>query len=96
MSRKYGYSDASHQKLGEMRCSVCHEIVRSGLYRHYETPRSYVVTHRECCESDQYWAVLDAQDEQRKTHRAAMLSECIAFAEKWKIDDLDELICSLQ
>lgn len=96
MSRRYGYADAKHQKLGEMRCSVCHVIVRSGLYRHYETPRSYVVTHRSCCESDQHWAILDAQDMQQKKHRADLLSECIAFAKKWQIDDLDDLIDSLR
>lgn len=99
MGRPYDFEYRESGSVGTMICGACNKAITSGQYRCYKRSKSYdwyyVTHHRECCADDPAWAKLDQQKKDHINHNIALLDACKKFRDKWKIDDLDQLIDDL-
>lgn len=90
-NKTYAYANANNTKLGPMICACCGKPIEAGQFRYRETPRSYVLHHRDCSVDDPQWAKLDKEVEARRTKAAAISKDLDAFMTKHGID-ADDLL----
>lgn len=99
MGRPYGHEYRSDGSVGTMICAGCGKPITGGEYRSYMRSKShdwrYIIHHRECCSDDPVWAKRDAKKVSEAQDRRDLLAAAIAFRDRWKIGDLDELIDEL-
>ncbi len=97
MSKKvFRYADSRMCRTGLMICGACGKSIDSGMYRYRDAGEKYVNHHRACSLDDPKWSEMDAQQAWNDAANKALLQAATTFRDEWKIDDLDELIESLE
>lgn len=96
--KDWNYSIAPGQQAGTMRCGSCGQQIVAGEFRYRQKSKGgdwgYVQQHRECCHDDPMWSQLDARAAESEARHKEFVAACIAFRDKWGVDDLDDYIPS--
>ncbi|MDF9778914.1 hypothetical protein [Pseudomonas baetica] len=92
LKRGYQYLDAKQAQHGPMICASCGDQILTGQYRVSEQPEAYVVEHRNCCDHDPSWMLVDKEQRDKKAYAAEYVQACKAFQLKWNTTALDDEI----
>lgn len=99
MSKKkhWQYSHVASSSCGTMICTACKKEISRGEFRyHYHDEKGYSCQHRKCSQSDENWAILDAESAEKRKKDEERLKAYIEFREKWDEEALDEEIASMK
>lgn len=80
-----------------MRCNTCKKGIK-GQYRSWFSYKldGYINDHKACCIDDPMWNKLENNELKLKEYHKSLLDACQEFKEKWNVDELDDLIESLE
>lgn len=88
--------DARTSRHGLMKCSACGNDIKDGPYRYRDAGDRYITQHKACSLSDPQWAEMETRQSWIAASNKALLDAAKSFRDEWKIEELDELIESLE